>query len=316
MRRGRPRSRFSTTRPAWPTATAPESAGRITAIRDHLKRCGLLDRLLQNRPGPCGREDLERVHAPSYIDRVEAACRRAPENLDPDTGVSAGSWEAALTAAGGAVAACDTVMGGLARTAFVACRPPGHHAEADRAMGFCLFNNVAVAARHLQQRHGLARVFIVDWDVHHGNGTQHAFEDDDTVFYFSTHQFPFYPGTGHRGERGRGRGIGYTLNMPLTAGAGDADYATLFRSVLLPAIDGFRPEFILISAGFDAHRDDPLAGMALSEAGYREMTAIVRQAADAHCGGRIVSVLEGGYDLKALASSVEAHLEALGSKVG
>jgi acetoin utilization deacetylase AcuC-like enzyme len=180
-------------------------------------------------------------------------------------------------------------------------------------MGFCLFNNVAVAARHLQERHGHDRVFIVDWDVHHGNGTQHLFEDDDTVFYFSTHQFPFYPGTGRREERGRGKGEGFTLNVPLPAGSGDAVYVRTFRDVLLPAIDAFRPDVFLISAGFDAHRNDPLAGMALTEEGYAEMTRIVREAAEGHCAGRIVSLLEGGYDLAALGASVEAHLRALGA---
>jgi acetoin utilization deacetylase AcuC-like enzyme len=178
-------------------------------------------------------------------------------------------------------------------------------------MGFCLFNNIAVAARHLQDGHGLERVFILDWDVHHGNGTQHLFEEEDTVFYFSVHQFPFYPGTGASGDRGRGRGLGFTLNVPLPAGSGDARYMEVLRNDLLPALERFRPEAILISCGFDAHESDPLAGMALTEAGYGAMTEVVKEAAGRLCGGRIVSLLEGGYDLDALGRSAEAHLRVL-----
>jgi acetoin utilization deacetylase AcuC-like enzyme len=232
--------------------------------------------------------------------------------LDPDTGVSPGSWRAALLSAGGALLACDAVLAGKARSAFVCTRPPGHHAEAGRAMGFCLFNNIAVAARHLQRAHGLGRILIVDWDVHHGNGTQHMFETDPTVFYFSTHQFPFYPGTGSARETGSGRGAGFTLNYPMPAGSGDAEYIEVFQSVLCPEIDRVQPEAILISAGFDAHRDDPLAGMSLTEKGYAALTSILREAAGRHCDGRIISLLEGGYDLQALAAAVEAHLLALG----
>jgi acetoin utilization deacetylase AcuC-like enzyme len=291
----------------------PERPERIAAIRDHLKERGLLDRLLVVRPEPCPIDRIARVHTAEYIESVRRACERAPVTLDPDTAVSPGSWEAALLSAGGALAACDAVVSGKAGAAFVCTRPPGHHAEADRAMGFCLFNNVAVAARHLQERHRLGRVLIVDWDVHHGNGTQHMFEDDDTVFYFSVHQYPFYPGTGSARETGTGRGAGHTLNYPMLAGSGDEEYIQVFREVLRPEIDRVRPEAILISAGFDAHRADPLAGMSLSENGYAALTTIVKQAADRHCGGRIISLLEGGYDLGALGASVEAHLRALGA---
>jgi len=291
----------------------PERPERIAAIRDHLARGGLLDRLLVIRPDPCPVDLIARVHERGYIESIRRACERAPVQLDPDTGVSPGSWQAALVSAGGAVAACDAVVSGAARAAFVCTRPPGHHAEADRAMGFCLFNNIAVAARHLQDRHGLGRVLIVDWDVHHGNGTQHLFEDDDTVFYFSVHQYPFYPGTGSARETGTGRGAGYTLNCPMPAGAGDEAYARVFRAVLRPEIDRVQPDAILISAGFDAHRADPLAGMSLTERGYAEMTSILVECADKHCGGRIISLLEGGYDLAALCASVEAHLRGLGA---
>ena len=289
----------------------PERPERVAAIRDHLARRGLLDRLLLIRPEPCPIDRIARVHERGYVESIRRACERAPVPLDPDTAVSPGSWDAALLSAGGAVAACDAVVSGKARAAFVCTRPPGHHAERDRAMGFCLFNNIAIAARYLQERHGLGRVLIVDWDVHHGNGTQHAFENDDTVFYFSTHQYPFYPGTGSARETGAGRGAGFTLNCPMPAGSGDDEYARAFRDVLSPEIDRVRPEAILISAGFDAHRADPLAGMSLTENGYAEMTSILRESADRHCGGRIISLLEGGYDLTALAASVEAHLRAL-----
>jgi acetoin utilization deacetylase AcuC-like enzyme len=202
-------------------------------------------------------------------------------------------------------------MQGRIKSAFCAVRPPGHHADSRRAMGFCLFNNVAVAARYLQQHHGLDRILIVDWDVHHGNGTQEIFYEDPTVFYFSTHQYPHYPGTGTEDERGRGAGEGFTLNCPLPAGTGDHVYLEIFEKVLVPAAKGFRPDFVLISSGFDAHRDDPLAGMCLTGHGYAGMTRILRQIADLHCGGRIVSCLEGGYNLEALADSAEAHLEVL-----
>jgi len=289
----------------------PERPERVTAIRDHLEACGLLSRLLVVEPSPCPVDRLTRVHRPAYVEAIRQACAGAPAQLDPDTAVSVGSWDAALLSAGGALAACDAVVSGRASAAFVATRPPGHHAEADRAMGFCLFNNVAVAARYLQDEHRLGRIFILDWDVHHGNGTQHLFEEDDTVFYFSVHQFPFYPWTGAANEQGRGRGRGFTRNVPLPAGSGDARYLEVFRGVLVPALERFGPEAILISCGFDAHRADPLAGMNLTEAGYGAMTELVREAAERLCGGRIVSLLEGGYDLRALGRSAESHIRAL-----
>jgi acetoin utilization deacetylase AcuC-like enzyme len=224
------------------------------------------------------------------------------------------SLAAAETAIATVLTAVDGVIAGRHASAFCAVRPPGHHAEADRAMGFCLFNNVAVAARYAQKKHGLSRVLIVDWDVHHGNGTQNIFYDDPTVFYFSTHQYPFYPATGSTAEEGAGLGEGTTLNCPLPAGAGDREILDRFENKLLPAADAFKPEFIFISAGFDAHEEDPLAGLRVTEKGYARLTGFVKDLAARHAGGRIVSALEGGYNLAALGRSVEAHLRVLSGR--
>ena len=289
----------------------PERPQRLTAIRDRLERTGLLARLLEIEPDAAPLSALTRVHDEEYVEALREACARAPLRLDPDTGVSEGSWAAALLSAGGGLVAVDAVFEERARAAFVCTRPPGHHAERDRAMGFCLFNNIAVAARHAQDRHGAARIAIVDWDVHHGNGTQHLFEEDDTILYVSTHEWPFYPGTGSRGERGRGRGLGTTLNLPLPAGSGDEAYERVFGTAVIPALERFEPDLLMISAGFDAHESDPLAGMALTAEGYGRLTAMLREAAGALCHGRLVSLLEGGYDLDALAGSVEMHLRVL-----
>jgi acetoin utilization deacetylase AcuC-like enzyme len=239
----------------------------------------------------------------------------APTNgrvsLDPDTSMSPGSLTAAYLAAGGALVAVDAIMSRQVDHVFCAVRPPGHHAEAGRAMGFCLFNNVAIAARYVQKKHGLKRVLIVDWDVHHGNGTQHSFEDDPSVLFFSTHQYPHYPGTGRESERGRGAGEGFTLNVPMDAGEGDEEYRAIFQKSLVPAADAFKPEFVIISAGFDAHKDDPLASMGLTEEGYADLTGIVAGIAKRHAGGRILSSLEGGYHLTSLAASVDRHIQGL-----
>ena len=289
----------------------PESPLRLQAICDHLRTTDLWGKLARVEPIAASLETVGLIHPRPYIDAIQQACERGPTLLDPDTVASPGSWGAALRAAGAVTQAIDRLMVGTLDAAFCAIRPPGHHALAARAMGFCLFNNIAIGARYAQRRHQLSRILIVDWDVHHGNGTQAIFEDDPSVLYFSTHQFPFYPGTGARAERGQGAGGGFTLNVPLSEGAGDAQLLRAFRQELKPRAMEFQPQLVLVSAGFDAHRDDPLAGLAVTESGYGDLTRVVREIADACCKGRVVSALEGGYHLIALGRSVEAHLRAL-----
>jgi acetoin utilization deacetylase AcuC-like enzyme len=290
----------------------PERPERLTAIVERLGDRGLLSELSAIRPVAVATEWLTTVHSPEYVERVRTSCLAGRGYVDtPDAPASTNSYEVALLAAGGVMRAIDTVMEGKVKNAFCAVRPPGHHALSNRAMGFCLFNNVAIAARYVQKKHKLARVLIVDWDVHHGNGTQAAFYDDPTVFYFSTHQSPFYPGTGNLEERGEGKGIGFTLNVPMPAGSGDAEYRKAFEEKLKPAADAFKPDFVLISAGFDAAKDDLLGLMKLTPDGYASLTRIVKSIAGEHCHGRLVSVLEGGYNLESLAASVEAHVRIL-----
>jgi acetoin utilization deacetylase AcuC-like enzyme len=289
----------------------PERAARLHAILSYLERQDWFTSLLQIRPAPAPEVWLTRIHTPAYLQRLQEAVRKAPVALDPDTRVSAHSYDVARLATGGVLAAVDAVMTGKARNAFVASRPPGHHALPERAMGFCLLNHVAIATRYVQEQYGVQRVLIVDWDVHHGNGTQEVFYTDPSVFYFSTHQYPYYPGTGAASETGEGPGRGTTLNVPLPAGAGDAEIIRAFREQLLPAAETFRPEFVFISAGFDAHQQDPLAQLQVTEAGYATLTRIVMDIAARYASGRIVSVLEGGYDLEALAHSVATHLRVL-----
>lgn len=290
----------------------PEKRQRLTAIVEGLKLAKLWDLLKHPDAGQATLEQLTTVHDRHYVESIEQSCRAgklfAP---DGDTIGSPGTYSAALRAAGAVLSAADAVMAEQASNAFCAVRPPGHHAERDRAMGFCFFNNVAIGARYLQLHHGLDRIAIVDWDVHHGNGTQQAFYNDPSVLYFSIHQYPLYPGSGRSCETGMGAGKGFTVNCPLAGGATDADYRRIFREDLMPALTRFKPDFILISAGFDAHRDDPLAGMELTEQGFGDLTRLVKVVAAEHCGGRLVSVLEGGYDIKALTGSVVAHVGAL-----
>jgi acetoin utilization deacetylase AcuC-like enzyme len=289
----------------------PENEERLLSLVEYLENKGLLSEMKRVEPYIPSVEWMEMVHAPHYIRMVEKLCQKGGAMLDPDTSVGPESYRIALLAIGGVMAAVDAVMGKKIKNAFCAVRPPGHHAEKDRAMGFCIFNNVAVACKYAQKKYGIQKVLIIDWDVHHGNGTQNAFWTDPSVLYFSIHQFPFYPGTGSENEIGEGEGEGFTFNLPMFAGSGDVEYIEAFESILYPLASKFSPDFILISAGFDAHQDDPLAEINLTEAGYRRMTEVATRLAAECCDNRLVSVLEGGYNFKSLASSVEEHLLVL-----
>ncbi|MBU4212827.1 MAG: histone deacetylase [Verrucomicrobia bacterium] len=295
-----------------PGETHPEQPVRLESILKELKEKNLFSRLLHIKPSPAKIEWITEIHSPEYVREVKEICRSGQKYLhSPDTGISKESFNVALLAAGGVLEAIDAVMSGKVRNAFCAVRPPGHHALKNRAMGFCLFNNVAIGARYLQKKYNLKKILIVDWDVHHGNGTQDAFYDDPTVFFFSVHQYPFYLDSGASEEKGTGKGYGYNLNAPLPAGSGDEAYRKVFQDILKPKIIEFKPDFILISAGFDAHKDDPLGGMQLTPEGFAQMTAILKELAKNICNGRMVSVLEGGYDLEGLSISVSAHIAVL-----
>ena len=286
----------------------PERADRLRAIMAVLE--GEEFSALAREAAPESEmESLARVHPMQYVDALRAAVpKQGAVRVDADTSLSSGSWEPILRAAGGAVLAVDEVMTGHAANAFVAMRPPGHHAETAAAMGFCFFNNAAISARHAQKHYGAERVAIVDFDVHHGNGSQQIFWSDASVMYCSTHEMPLYPGTGARDERGAHDNI---VNAPLAAGDGGKEFRAAFESLILPRLDAFRPDLIVVSAGFDAHMRDPLANINLAEADYAWVTQKLMEIADRHAGGRVVSVLEGGYDLEGLSRSVAAHVKAL-----
>jgi acetoin utilization deacetylase AcuC-like enzyme len=286
----------------------PERPQRLAAVQEAIDERGeALVRLAPRRAEP---EEFLRVHGRDHVALVAEAARRAPCRLDPDTFVSARSYEVALLAAGASVDLALRVARGELRAGLAAVRPPGHHAEALRPMGFCLFNNAAIAARALQAA-GVERILLFDFDVHHGNGSQHCFEADANVLYVSTHQFPFYPGSGDFGEAGVGAGLGATLNIPMPAGCGDAEYTGVVQRLLVPAALAFRPDLLLLSAGFDAHRDDPLGSMQLTEPGYRAIAALLRALADELCAGRLACVLEGGYAESGLREGTRALLGAL-----
>ncbi len=290
----------------------PESPRRLTAIIEKLKADGVYDRLKHLTSEPASLDWIQTIHSPAYVERAKSCCAQGDEYLDsPDVPISTRSCDAAVMAVGGVLCAADAVMLGEVHNAFCAVRPPGHHAMRDMAMGFCIFNNVAIGTKYVQQKYGLSKVLVVDWDVHHGNGTQAAFYEDPSVLYFSVHQYPFYPGTGNEAEKGRGKGQGYTINVPLSAGAGDSEFIDAFEHRLRPAAISFAPDFVFVSAGFDAHRNDTLGGMRVTTEGFGKLSAIVKAIAEQCCKGRLVSVLEGGYGLDGLAASVEAHVRVL-----
>ncbi|HQU82706.1 MAG TPA: histone deacetylase [Pyrinomonadaceae bacterium] len=291
----------------------PETPKRYEVVMNALRKdAEFFNSLLEIQPEQAAQGLIQAAHTKEHFRRVEGAFENGLEMLDADTVVSMKSFDAALYGAGGVCRAVDAVMNAEAKNAFVAVRPPGHHATAESAMGFCLFNNVAVAARYAQNKYKeIERVAIIDWDVHHGNGTQGIFYDDPSVFFFSMHQYPWYPGTGSRGETGFGRGKGYTLNVPVKAQTKASEQRGMFESAIADINRNFKPDLIMISAGFDGHLTDPLGQLRLEDKDYAAMTKVIKNWADEVCGGRIVSALEGGYNLETLGETVKNHVAEL-----
>ena len=290
------------------TENHPESPERLISIASSLRDTGLLSACKIGHPTSAQSEDIEAIHCSEQIAAARTLAAAGGGFLDPDTYLSQGSFATALLAAGTVNNAVDAVMGGVDSNALCLVRPPGHHATASASMGFCIFNNVAIAARYAEKKFQASRILIVDWDVHHGNGTQDIFYEDPSVFFFSIHRFPFYPGSGGEDEVGTGKGRGTTLNKPISYGASREFFLNAFREGLERAAAAARPDLMIISAGFDAHKDDPVGNLGLETADYEVMTKLVTDAASSYCHGRIVSCLEGGYNLTALAASVCAHL--------
>jgi acetoin utilization deacetylase AcuC-like enzyme len=291
----------------------PETAKRLIAIIESLRTTGLLEKLLPIESAPAKRDIIAFCHEPDYIDKFERDVTNAsPFIHTPECPLSPDTFEVARYAVGGVLKGVDKVLEGRVENCFCAVRPPGHHAERSRAMGFCYFNNVAIAATYLQKQHDIDRIMIIDWDVHHGNGTQHIFEENPSVFYISLHQDPSscYPGTGWSQETGSGKGKGYTLNFPMPPGSSDNEYLKAMEHIE-QTMDHFKPQFVLISAGFDAHMADPLAHIRLTKKGYESLTRSIKNIAESYAKGRIVSVLEGGYNMEALKESLEAHITVL-----
>ncbi len=292
----------------------PERPARLRRISEVLMQRGLIDKCQQVTPKRIDPEAVKRTHTQVYIQRLIDACQSGAPYIDtPDSGICPESYDLALLAAGSVLEMVDRVMAGELGNGFCAVRPPGHHAERDRSMGFCLLANVALAVQHLREKHGVGRVLILDWDVHHGNGTQHILEEDPEAMFISIHGHPqhVYPGTGFAEETGVGCGVGATVNVPMPPASGDREYRAAFDRYIRPVLDSFEAEFVLVSAGFDGHRLDPLAPLNLETESFEWMTRLILDCAGQHCNGKLVSVLEGGYDLDALADSVAAHLSLL-----
>ncbi len=293
----------------------PESHERLQAVHKMLQETGLQGKLAEISPRMALEEELELNHTRKYIELVASTAGRAYTMLDPDTYACAKSYATAKLAVGGTLAAVEKVIRGDLDNAFALIRPPGHHAESNRAMGFCLFNNVAIAAAYAIQTHGVRRALIIDWDLHHGNGTQHSFYDRKDVLYFSTHQFPYYPGTGSIHETGNGAGRGFTVNVPLHPGPGDAEYMEVFEEILEPIALEYEPEIIFVSAGFDTYYQDPLGGMQVTPAGFANLAKIVLEMAQKTCKGKVVFVLEGGYHLQGLRDSIQEVLKTMREEI-
>ncbi|MCC7429652.1 histone deacetylase [bacterium] len=293
------------------TMPHPESPKRLKAIVSKLEKSGLLEKLTLIPPKEASEKWIETIHDKDFILSVKTYCEEGIRFVDTDTEICKDSFRIAKLAVGGVLEAIDKVISGEIKNAFCAVRPPGHHAEKDKIMGFCLFNNVAIGAKYLQQKHKIEKIAIVDFDVHHGNGTQNSFYEDETVLYVSTHQVPLYPGTGSADETGDQKGEGFTLNLPLKPESSDFHFLEKFQNYVIPKLEEFKPEFLLLSAGFDAHKSDPLSNLRVSTAGFGKVTKMLKNCAEKVCKGRIVSVLEGGYNLDALAEAVEEHLKEL-----
>ena len=293
------------------TGAHPECPQRLQSIRQRLAEDGLMEQCLPGPIRPATDEEIERVHPPEHVQRIRVLAEQGGGRIDSDTVVSQDSYDVAVTAAGTACSAVDQVLAGHAERALCLIRPPGHHATRNSAMGFCLFNNIAIAAEHARAAHGLNHILIVDWDVHHGNGTQDIFYADGDVHFLSTHRSPFYPGSGRAEETGTGAGVGATWNVPFEYGVSREEFLRVFQQTLESAAERCQPELILVSAGFDAHRSDPVGSLGLESEDFTSLTEIVLDQAVQHCDGKTIAVLEGGYHLGALAESVDCHVRAL-----
>ena len=289
----------------------PENSARIINTIKHLRSANCWQKLDIKKPRAATEAEVSAIHSTSQIEQIAEIARSGGGHLDPDTYVSSDSYEAALNAAGAPLTAIDLIMDKKVDNAFCLVRPPGHHATPEKGMGFCLFNNIAIAAKYIQSRYRLDRIVIIDWDVHHGNGTQDAFYDDPSVMYFSMHRYPFYPGTGAEEETGKDSGSGFTINIPLSYNTEPQEYLKFFEDILEKRIKPFNPQFILISSGFDAYRLDPISGLSLETSDYNKLTKLIQNIAKDCCDGRIVSCLEGGYHLLDLPKCIEEHLNGL-----